>query len=174
MELLDDYWGAFYWGLQHVLGKVIFTPYSGNLPKADYYLMAVRYMKEKEDRIRHYFHEPSLAPSQELFNMVQNLRDTNQWTKQNFEEFFRPSFLDQVWQEPMASSINDLVRMINDGHTVCVMCYCRDLSKCHLSILAEVFVDTLGCSGQVELHYNGLVINSRLSERLKEMKKGLK
>ena len=75
---------------------------------------------------------PNLAPSEELLKRALQAEDPRAW--KSFVRSFRSEM-----KRPEASRVLDLLAALSHGADFSVGCYCVDESRCHRSILRELF-----------------------------------
>lgn len=123
-----------------------------HIPKCDYYFLIARYAAKDDGRLQYlldtiatfpgehiFSHEPSLAPSEATFNVFKRHNKAGTWCEKTFVTQYTNLFINDMAQEPMSSSIRDLAGLLDQGKSVCLLCYCWNDKLCHRSILREEF-----------------------------------
>jgi len=77
---------------------------------------------------------PNLSPSQELLKKGNSSRDDAGWSV--FKKRFRSEM-----KRPEASKVLDLLAALSHQTDISLGCYCEDDSRCHRSILRELFME---------------------------------
>ena len=80
-----------------------------------------------------------LAPSKELFNWYINLKKSNSLYEGWFKDY-RKVYLNQMKNNNKSlNALKTIKRMLEEGNDVAVYCFCEDVSKCHRSIIGDLF-----------------------------------
>ena len=88
----------------------------------------------------------NLSPSTSLFFKVQNLKKENKWTKETFNSFYVPLFLQELSNNSEAIRLlNDLYIQDKQGKNICLACFCSNEELCHRSIIAGL-LQGVGCN----------------------------
>ena len=56
----------------------------------------------------------------------------------NFETEYVPRYLAEMQQEEPRQLIADLARRVADGATITLLCYCKDVNRCHRTLLKQL------------------------------------
>lgn len=87
------------------------------------------YMKDIDYRLIH------LAPNKELFSWYQANKNQQDWFS-----IYCKRYMNQFKTDPEAiDSLNEIKHLLDQGHNVCIYCFCRDVNKCHRGILGHLF-----------------------------------
>ena len=99
----------------------------------------VRSFKNKPYYIRQV---PELSPSWDLFKKYLSLRDAGRWNHESFEQIYRPSFVAQITSDIKAqSALDELVEKHNSGKKIALVCFCKDVTLCHRSIISDMLTE---------------------------------
>lgn len=91
----------------------------------------------------------ALAPSKELFRDYRRWVAKGVWNQEKFDSEYKPRFLEEVMNSREAVRlIRAMVKHSREGMKIALMCYCKDYSLCHRSILAEIL---RGAGAEVEV-----------------------
>lgn len=70
-----------------------------------------------------------LSPVESLVN---NLKSGGEW------EYFKEQYIGQISSNPYAKeTINQITHELQQGKNICLICYEKDYSRCHRSLLAD-------------------------------------
>lgn len=83
-------------------------------------------------------HVPELSPSWDLFKSYMQLRDTKQWNADTFRNSYVPIFLKEMMGIEARKKLSELVELDKQGKRICLICFCRDETLCHRSIIAGI------------------------------------
>lgn len=109
--------------------------------KSDYNFIITRRLLYKVGGAVHF---PSLSPSEELF--ITTLEDKK--TNDNWYDRYEKSFIKELNSDEFMSHIYMICELLDEGFDVTLMCYCKELSKCHRRLVAEKFRE-LGYSVEI-------------------------
>ena len=77
-----------------------------------------------------------LAPSKELFTWYINNKNKVDW----FDDY-KKIYLNQLKVNKKAlNTLSEIREMLDSGKNVCLMCFCKDVTKCHRSLVGNLFV----------------------------------
>ena len=83
-------------------------------------------------------HVPELSPSWALFKKYLQLMDTGRWNADAFRSIYVPTFLKEMSGIEPKRKLSELVELDRQGKRICLVCFCRDESLCHRSIIAGI------------------------------------
>lgn len=83
-------------------------------------------------------HVPELSPSWDLFKKYMRLRDSGKWNADTFRNSYVPIFLKEVTCIEARKKLSKLVELDRQGKRICLICFCRDETLCHRSIIAGI------------------------------------
>lgn len=66
------------------------------------------------------------------------LRDAGRWDSMAFQSNYVPTFLKEMQTVAARKKLNELVKLDRQGKRICLVCFCRDETLCHRSILAGI------------------------------------
>ena len=76
-----------------------------------------------------------LAPSKELFSWYMDNKESEDW----FIEYKRRYKKEVQGNERALARMRDIKKLLDSGKDVVLLCYCRDVYKCHRSIVGEAY-----------------------------------
>lgn len=86
-----------------------------------------------------FIHVPELSPSWELFNKYLELKDKGNWNSDTFRVIYRPQFIAEMEKSREALyALNELIAKALDGKSIALVCFCKNASLCHRSIINEM------------------------------------
>lgn len=98
--------------------------------------MVVRSLKTKQPWMTHV---PELSPNWSLFTWSQKMIKAGQFTHEVFNKKYRPEFMTQIMNDISAhDKLNELIAKSRAGKQIAVVCFCKDASLCHRSLLKEI------------------------------------
>lgn len=87
----------------------------------------------KDSRISEHIIE--LAPSKELFSWYMANKGIDNWFKE-----YKKVYKQEIQNNEIAlEKMRYIKRILDSGKDVVLLCYCRDVSKCHRSIIGEAY-----------------------------------
>ena len=121
----------------------------------------VRFFKGNNDWIKHV---PELSPSHRLWATFHKLRLSGKWNANSFEDIYLPRFIEEMKCIPAREKLNELYTLDRQGKRIALVCFCKDESLCHRSIIAGL-LKAVGCdvvtpSGMHYTRYYNLYKNS--------------
>lgn len=82
---------------------------------------------------------PELGPSWDLFNRVKAFKEANRWNQIMFDDMYKQQFISDLMSNRVALlEIKKLIRKLNNGDNITLVCYCTNQEICHRSILGEI------------------------------------
>lgn len=85
---------------------------------------------------RGFLHAPELAPSRQLWADTQELKRAGTWNRDAFRTAYAPRFIAEM--RASADARRRLIQLRNlseSGARILVVCYCKDPTLCHRSLL---------------------------------------
>lgn len=83
-------------------------------------------------------HVPELSPSWKLFRRYLQLRNTGKWNPEAFQNFYVPTFLNEMKSAAARKKLNGLVWLDRQGRRIALVCFCPGEATCHRSIIAGI------------------------------------
>lgn len=83
------------------------------------------------------YHVPQLSPSYDLFYDYRNWVKQGVWCKKQFDEVYKPRFLEEMKSDTAQQYLN-LLRESCKTKDILICCFCNDESMCHRSIVKEL------------------------------------
>lgn len=83
-------------------------------------------------------HALELSPSWRLFKQYLQLRNAGTWNSEAFQNFYVPSFLQEMQTVAVKKKLNELVWLDRQGKRIALVCFCSDEAICHRSIIAGI------------------------------------
>lgn len=83
------------------------------------------------------YYVPQLSPSYNLFHDYRNWVKQGVWCKKQFDEVYRPRFLEEMKSDTAQQYLN-LLRESCKTKDILICCFCNDESMCHRSIVKEL------------------------------------
>lgn len=83
------------------------------------------------------YHVPQLSPSYNLFYDYRNWVKQGVWCKKQFDEVYKPRFLEEMKSDTAQQYLN-LLRESCKTKDILICCFCNDESMCHRSIVKEL------------------------------------
>lgn len=83
-------------------------------------------------------HVPELSPSWRLFKQYLQLRNTGRWNPKAFQDFYAPTFLQEMQTTAARKKLNELVWLDRHERRIALVCFCFDEVTCHRSIVAGI------------------------------------
>jgi len=81
---------------------------------------------------------PLLAPSEQLFTRY--IKEWKYKNVPNWWDLYKESFIKEMVEEPMLSSMGLMLKKIKQGEDIAFICFCTNKKKqCHRYLLSEVF-----------------------------------
>ena len=98
----------------------------------------------------HWRHVQSLSPSLELFWQYRRLLKAGQWNKQSFDTIYKPQFIQQIENDPVAQDDLDyLTELDAQGKNIALVCFCGNVELCHRKLIAEMLLKR-GCNVKIK------------------------
>lgn len=104
--------------------------------------LIVRSLKQIPQINTNVFHVPQLSPSPELFKSYLSWRNQGLWSKDTFEKYYKPRFLQEMKKVEAQTYLNLLIEKAKTKD-ILLVCYCQDESMCHRSLIYSLVPSAL-------------------------------
>lgn len=99
-------------------------------------------------RPANFHHVKALAPSQELYQNFQVMKDMGEWNLNNFQALYAPRYMSGIMSNGYSrSQLECLIQLACAGRNIAIVCTCYHEDLCHRSILGGIVQAT--CPGVV-------------------------
>lgn len=100
-------------------------------------IFGVRFAKFLPDG---WVHRTGMTPNKNLLFQIKDLEKKGSWNKEAFDNFYRPSFLKGIKDNPLCKNeILEIAEHLNNGKDVYYACYCKNYDLCHRSLVGTIF-----------------------------------
>ena len=96
-------------------------------------------------------HVPQLSPSTDLFHRYLNWRNCGRWNKDTFLTKYLPQFCQEMHSKEAQTALNTLIERSAEGKNILLVCFCKDETLCHRSIVLGILQGILTDGGKTEL-----------------------
>jgi len=83
------------------------------------------------------YHKPVLSPSTNLLSKALQMQKSNNWTKESFDEIFKPTFFKEMLQEKPLKELHKLADL-SKTKNICIACYCDTDYLCHRYLIEQI------------------------------------
>lgn len=93
------------------------------------------------------YHVPALSPSSDLFYKYLAWRDNGEWNEDTFQNKYVPQFLQEMHGNSAQQALDTLIER-GKTHKILLVCYCKDESMCHRSIVMGIIQGICNICGE--------------------------